>query len=81
MLHPHNLYLMFWLSTGITGLMVFLWIVTCGFLNMNKSQPFIIAASALLVYLLVHGFIDMPFWKNDLAMQFWLILAAMRVLK
>ncbi|TSC53324.1 MAG: hypothetical protein LiPW39_336 [Parcubacteria group bacterium LiPW_39] len=30
---------------------------------------------AVMVYILVHGLLDTTYWKNDLALIFWAIIA------
>lgn len=72
-LTPHNLYLTFWLSTGVLGLAAFLWIIVVfyhqGFKNLSKLYiPIILAViSSILIY----GFIEASIWKNDLSIIFW----------
>jgi O-antigen ligase len=81
---PHNLFLAFWLQAGLLGLIGFLWLViiffqqTIDFLKSfkgaDKKQPLVIFLAAVLIYILVHGLIDTTFWKNDLALIFWVIV-------
>lgn len=81
-LTPHNLYLMFWLSTGFLGLAAFLWIVMVfyhqGFKNLSKLYiPIILAVvSSILIY----GFIEASIWKNDLSIIFWTFWALIWVI-
>lgn len=68
MLHPHNLYLSLWLSLGIFGLLVFLlmlWDAVRAFL-LTKQWIFFLP----LLYLLLHGMVDTPFWKMDMIFLF-----------
>jgi O-antigen ligase len=84
-LHSHNLYMETWINAGIIGIVAFLWIVVLAFLHAKKTaillsaelRQIMVAASMMLVYILLHGFIDIPFWKNDLALLFWLIMAVL----
>jgi len=72
--HSHNIFIGFWLNAGLIGLIAFLiLIVLC-----HTSFTFPLIA---LWGILVHGLFDMPFWKNDLAMIFWLIVASVLVLQ
>ncbi len=79
MLHPHNLYLMFWLSTGVIGLVSFLWLIVLLFRTVfmieqhDGRKRMAVICAAMLVGILVHGLVDTPIWKNDLALQFWMI--------
>jgi O-antigen ligase len=85
---PHNLFLAFWLETGILGLGAFLWLIAQSIWRMTliaaddgsaaiRSVSF--AAQGALVALLVHGFVDTPYWKNDLAVVFLLLVVTMFV--
>ncbi|MBA4336656.1 hypothetical protein C0416_02675 [bacterium] len=84
-LHSHNLYMETWINAGIIGITAFLWIVVLAFVHAKKtaillsaeSRQIMVAASMMLVYILLHGFIDIPFWKNDLALLFWMIMAVL----
>ncbi len=75
-LHAHNLYLNFWLSAGITGLIGFL-LLTYRTLKEALSQPIAQMAGpvAALSAILVHGLLDTTYFKNDLAIVFWAIIA------
>lgn len=70
---PHNLYLATWLSSGLLGLVSFLTLIGALFFYQVKRQlPFLAAA---LSAMLVHGLIDTTYWKNDLSILFFLIVA------
>lgn len=64
---PHNIFLAFWLQTGLLGLIGFIWLLVVFF----KKNLF----TAAMVCILIHGLVDTTYWKNDLAMIFWLIIA------
>lgn len=78
MLHPHNLYLAFFLNSGILGLFAFFGFIFLGIRNFARADPekkaFYIFGVVMIITILVHGFFDVPFWKNDLAPIFWLSL-------
>jgi O-antigen ligase len=76
MLHPHNLFLATWLSMGLLGL-VALFILLYQALQwlFEKDSHQRALAALMLVTLLVHGLFDTPYFKNDLAFQFWLLMA------
>ena len=38
------------------------------------KQPLTIFSMAVIIYFLVHGLVDATFWKNDLALIFWVIV-------
>lgn len=70
-LTAHNLYLQIYLTTGLLGLISFVVLVAQTRFWRFKS----IALSASLVSILIFGLFDTPFYKNDLAVVFWLIIA------
>jgi O-antigen ligase len=72
--HPHNIFLAFWLNSGILGLLAFVGLVI--WVHLKGSYALI-----PLWGILIHGLFDVPFWKNDLAMIFWLILAMAVILR
>lgn len=72
---PHNIFLAFYIQTGLIGLMGFI-IILVWFFRCNlkcKNSIFVILIS-LMLYTLVHGLVDTTYWKNDLALVFWLII-------
>jgi O-antigen ligase len=72
--HPHNLFLMIWIEIGLLGLLSFIliclvWIKQKNNLNLHQT----IQISSPLIAILIHGLVDLPYFKNDLAIQFWLL--------
>jgi O-antigen ligase len=79
LIYPHNTLLTFWTETGLLGLLAFVWLAvdvvrrTGAALRRHTSRHAYHAAfAAAMVVTLVHGQLDVPFFKNDLA---WLTLA------
>lgn len=74
---PHNFILNAWIDLGLLGLLSWLAIVGWGLWHgwRNRAQPYALGLLLFLIALLVHGLIDIPYFKNDLALVFWLILA------
>lgn len=72
-LHPHNIFLNFYLSAGALGLAGFVWLLVRLFRRASAS-PLGLAALAGLVAVLVHGLVDSAYFKNDLAIIFWLLV-------
>lgn len=81
-LYPHNLFLNFWTETGILGLIAFLWLIGLffggkrdvragGYGNMPLLSKFLMA-SMLIIF--IQGLVDVPYFKNDLAVMFWLLV-------
>jgi O-antigen ligase len=72
--HPHNIFFAFWLNAGLLGLLaLFLFLI----LAHRKFTCPLIAFWGIII----HGFFDTPFWKNDLSMIFWFILGAIVILQ
>jgi len=98
---PHNIFLNFWVETGLLGLISFVWLISLyiyqglrsvAFLpwrgEMSRVQPsdrevapldynqiIKLSISLFLIALLFQGLVDNPYFKNDLALVFWMILA------
>lgn len=78
--HPHNLYLAFWLQSGILGfsgfiIFLFFWIKkTILLLGKQKNSTFLAVSLGIVFYILIHGMIDTTYWKNDLSLIFWIII-------
>jgi putative inorganic carbon (hco3(-)) transporter len=77
--YPHNLILTFWTETGLLGLASFLLILVSAFSllirNLFKNPVYIAGLLGALSYLVVHGMVDVPYFKNDLSVQFWTLIA------
>jgi O-antigen ligase len=84
-LHSHNLYMETWLNAGFLGFIAFMWIVFSTLIHAKKIattlsddvRQIMVAVSMMLIYILLHGLIDVPFWKNDLALLFWMIIGVL----
>lgn len=79
-LYPHNIFLNFWTETGLFGLLSFLALVAYFFVRgfllwLSNRSPLVKTALIAMVILLVHGLVDVPYFKNDLSVIFWLIIA------
>ena len=77
-LHPHNIFLAFWLYLGLFGFLSFLYLLGSFFWNLAKRGGDILFLSALfaaMVAIIIHGLVDTTYFKNDLSAIFWLILA------
>ncbi len=72
---PHNIFLDFWIDTGLFGLVSFILLVGFGLRYGIKQRTNLYAfgLTLFLVALLAHGQIDNPYLKNDLALVFWLV--------
>lgn len=68
---PHNIFLAFWLQTGIFGLIGFIWLLFKLFFGTKINNNFQILIISFLAYFVIHGLVDTVYWKNDLALIFW----------
>src|SRR3989344_2201341 len=75
--YPHNVFLNFWAETGLLGLIGFLAIVELLIYRglKNRNSPYELAVALFLIALLLQGLLDNPYFKNDLALLFWIILS------
>ena len=74
--YPHNIFLNFWLETGLLGLISFLWIIYLAYQqHTKKSSVLTLAGSAFILVVLIHGLVDAPYFKNDLAILFWFAIS------
>ncbi|MFZ6015579.1 MAG: O-antigen ligase family protein [Patescibacteria group bacterium] len=88
--HPHNIFLMLWIETGLAGLLAFLWIIWTWIFIVLLPTSYVKAIQDVgrgtgdvrrliwlipLIVILAHGMVDMPYFKNDLAVQFFLLAA------
>jgi O-antigen ligase len=83
-MYPHNIILNFWSELGILGVLLFCWIIakflwqsSRFFLTEKGSAERFIALGLMtsMVALVVHGLVDVPYFKNDLSALFWISIA------
>ncbi len=82
LIYPHNLLLNFWTETGLLGVVAFVWILIQGFIVSWRGwrwadpawRPVCLGVLLALVGMVVHGLVDVPYWKNDLSLEFWTLL-------
>ena len=78
---PHNLFLAFWLQTGLLGILSFVGILyfsinsAVHMLKNKKNAPKAIFLLAFFSYIVIVGIFDTPYWKNDLSFLFWILIA------
>ncbi len=79
--YPHNILLTFWTEMGIFGLFAFLLLIVNFYSvlirNLVKSHRPVLGAAFLgiLSYWMLHGMVDVPYFKNDLSLEFWTVAA------
>lgn len=88
-LYPHNIFLNFWVETGALGLIAMMFLIfqyiKKGFTGLNKEgcklhdSSYKITLLSVMVCILVYGLVDVPYFKNDLAILFWIWLGLMNI--
>lgn len=77
-LQPHNIFLLFWMQYGILGLIFISLCIVLLFIKIakfkGKPQTEIMTA-LMLSYILIHGLIDTPFFKNDMMILLILLMS------
>jgi putative inorganic carbon (HCO3(-)) transporter len=79
---PHNILLNFWVETGLLGVFAFAWIMAAGFrvtwFGWHSSdgswRPIELGVFLALIAIVVHGLVDVPYFKNDLSLEFWALI-------
>jgi O-antigen ligase len=82
LIYPHNIVLNFWTETGLLGLAAFTWIFSQAARTAWKAwrdgtpawKPLQLGVLLVLTGVVVHGLVDVPYWKNDLSLEFWVLL-------
>ncbi len=77
LIYPHNFFLNFWSETGLLGMLsitaLLMYFFFISFQEIRKKNPVAIALTSSMMAILIHGMVDVPYFKNDLAILFWLI--------
>ncbi len=85
-MYPHNIFLNFWTELGLLGALVFIWLIMRYLwsawqltkkLNNNGTNDkyLILGLFSAMIAIVVHGLVDVPYFKNDLSAMFWILLA------
>jgi putative inorganic carbon (hco3(-)) transporter len=82
-IYPHNILLNFWVATGILGVVAFGWLLLQAFRSSwagwrspaRDWAPLCLGVFLALIGIVVHGLVDVPYFKNDLSLEFWVLLA------
>lgn len=83
-LYPHNIFLNFWVEIGLLGMLGFIWLIgeffrLC-YKNYKKNPVLTLALTYAMIVFLIHGLVDVPYFKNDLALMFWFIISGVVVI-
>ena len=84
-MYPHNILLNFWTELGLFGVFAFLYLIIQFFyfgvklFLKNKNNIFVLGLIFLMIEIIIHGLVDVPYFKNDLSFLFWIFIALMGV--
>jgi len=75
--YPHNIFLNIWTELGLLGLIAFILLATAVLQPITNYQLPITSKVAILatVQIFIHGLVDVPYFKNDLAILTWILIA------
>jgi O-antigen ligase len=82
-IYPHDIWLTFWVEIGLLGVISFavilFWLLWRGLRAWSRMRDFYRPALwgtlGALVMWVFHGFVDSPYWKNDMSVEFWMLAA------
>jgi len=88
-MYPHNLVLNFWTELGLLGVILFVWLIARFFLisiqliskRVMSYELWVMGVMGAMLVIIVHGLVDVPYFKNDLAIIFWVLLAMIGIIK
>ena len=84
-LYPHNFFLNFWSETGLLGLVAILLILIKFFTDYLRTdearRPLYLILISVMIAIVVHGLVDVQYFKNDLSVLFWLVVGMGAVVK
>jgi putative inorganic carbon (HCO3(-)) transporter len=84
--YPHNIFLNIWVELGLLGLIAFgyfvfgiwklVWNTKNKFSHPSFSHSFTLLLFPLIfLEIFIHGLVDVPYFKNDLALMVWILIA------
>jgi O-antigen ligase len=80
LIYPHNIFLNFWTEIGLVGMLAAVAMIGyIGFFAYKvRANDQVLGAGmvGMLTVLVVHGLVDVPYFKNDLAFLFWILIAS-----
>lgn len=82
-IYAHDIWLTTWSEIGLLGLvafaLIFFGVLWRGARALPKAtdiyRPILWGCVGAMVLWLVHGLFDTPYWKNDMSVEFWLVVA------
>jgi O-antigen ligase len=79
-MYPHNIFLNFWSELGLLGALLFSWIIAkflwqSSTLYLKEKNFLALGLCGAMLVILIHGLVDVPYFKNDLSVLFWILIA------
>lgn len=84
--YPHTLIFNFWTEIGLLGLVTFAVLIIyalyiCLQLNSKNMNYLGLGLLGAFSVIIIHGLVDVPYFKNDLALQFWALIGLTQLVK
>ena len=90
-MYPHNIFLNFWTELGIFGALLFIWLIARYLLTAlqltnelraenSRNRYLTLGLLSAMITIVVHGLVDVPYFKNDLSAIFWILFALLGIL-
>jgi len=75
--YPHTLIFNIWTELGLLGIFAFAWLAwfVMEAAWKNRKNPEVVAIFAALLAMTIHGLVDVPYFKNDLSVLTWILIA------
>lgn len=74
--YPHTIVFNIWSETGLLGLLAFGWLIAIWLCEgWRRGGEYRYVTLAVVGTILIHGLVDVPYFKNDLAVMFWMLFA------
>ena len=81
-MYPHNLFLNFWTEIGLAGALLFIWIIgKFIYLSVKQNNYLALGLLGAMLVIAVHGLVDVPYFKNDLSVMFWVFIALLGLME
>ncbi|MFH0950849.1 MAG: O-antigen ligase family protein [bacterium] len=87
-LYPHNILLNFWTELGLLGVLLFVWLIVKYLvlavrqlvIKRDNDRYLTLGLLGAMLTIIIHGLVDVPYFKNDLAIIFWLLFALLGIM-
>lgn len=79
-MYPHNIFLNFWSELGLLGALIFTWLMikflVHTLINSKAQEKYLsLGLFSAMLAIIIHGLVDVPYFKNDLSALFFILLA------